>query len=156
MSEILRELKDEIERDAYSSGDTLQTCFFKHFAEIAAESGETKDLEHKQVFQDGNTGYQIDGWAFDDENDELYIGICDFRSEFLVETLNQDRLDSMFRRVERFIKKSMVNEFIKSLEESSPAWDPAIHIYENQTKISRIRVVLLTNSKLAIRKKNNR
>ena len=62
-------------------------------------------------------------------------------------------MESLFRRVDAFCEKAVDSDFVRELEETSPAFEAAYPIYENRRKIRRVRIILLTNAVLAVRRK---
>ena len=67
--------------------------------------------------------------------------------------MNAAAMASLFRRVDSFCERAIDSEFVRELEETSPAFEAAYPIHQNRQKIRRIRVILLTNAVLAVRKK---
>ena len=67
--------------------------------------------------------------------------------------MNAAAMASLFRRVDSFCERTVDSEFVRELEETSPAFEAAYPIHQNRQKIRRIRVILLTNAVLAVRKK---
>ena len=116
-------------RDADASGEPQLACFFESYAPLAAENGDCGDLTYTPVRKDGATGYQVDGYAIDREGGELHIAISDFRAERELESLNQARIESLFKRAERFVNAALKSEFVNSLEETSPTFQAAQPIY---------------------------
>jgi len=147
------EFWDELLREAEVTGDPQHAVFFRMYAESAAENGDCADLVYTPVRREGKGGYQVDGYAYDPDRGELHIAACDFRPEREIQRINADSVVQTFKRVARFCKAATDPDFVHSLEESSPAFEIAWVIHKNQQNIRRIRCVLFTNTRLAIRKK---
>jgi len=149
----LDELSSEIDLEAATSGDLKAACFFRIFHDLASENGDFPDLDYTPAFKDGRGGYQVDGYAVDRERGELFLVISDFKQTGTLETLDSAALQRLFRRAENFFKLSLQSEFVNALEESSPAFEAAYAVFTNQKAIARVRLVLISNARLATRKK---
>ncbi|MGE0133379.1 MAG: AIPR family protein [Blastocatellales bacterium] len=144
---------DELLRDAEVSGDPQHASFFRMYAELAAENGDCADLVYCPVIREGARPYQVDGYAFDREQGELHVAVCDFRPERELQSLNADGINALFKRVHRFCTQAIRAEFLKELEETSPEFELAAFIQTNADFIKRIRCVMFSNARLATRKK---
>lgn len=153
LADAYAEFWGDLLRDADATGEPLLACFFGKYAPLAAENGDCNDLSYTPVRREGLQGFQIDGYAIDPERGELHLAVSDFRQEPELQSLNQATIDALCRRAERFVVASMRPEFINSLEETSPAFEAAQPICEFRTSITRVRVVIFSNAKLASRKK---
>ena len=148
-----RQFGDELLFEAEFTGDPQHMCFFKLFSELASDNGDTADLDYTPVLREGRGGYQVDGYAIDLDRGELFLAVCAFNTEATLQSLNAAAMESLFRRVDSFCEKAVDPEFVRELEETSPAFEAAYPIYQSRQKIRRIRVILLTNAVLAVRKK---
>ena len=83
------EFWNDLFREAEVYGEPQHACFFQMYSQIAAENGDCIDLSYTPVRKDGTQGYQVDGYAVDKDRAELYLAICDFRTEEEQQTLNQ-------------------------------------------------------------------
>ncbi|MCY4237707.1 MAG: hypothetical protein OXC93_05070 [Rhodospirillaceae bacterium] len=153
LDEAYRQFGDELLLEAEFSGDTQHMCFFKLFSEVASDNGDTADMEYTPVLREGRGGYQIDGYAIDLDRGELFLAVCAFNNDSTLRSLNAVAMEALFRRVDSFCEKAVDPEFVREIEETSPAFQAAYPIFENRRKIRRIRVILLTNAVLAVRRK---
>lgn len=152
---VLENLNSDIDFDSISSGDLKSTSFFRTFHDAAVENGDFPDLDHVPASREGGRdNYRIDGLFVDEERREAFVAICDYRQSDEVETMDAATLEQNFKRAERFVKFSLQPEFVNSLEQTSPAYQAAILIFSNLSKISRTRIIVLTNARLATRKKS--
>ena len=151
--EAYRQFGDELLFEAEFTGDPQHMCFFKLFSEVASDNGDTADLDYTPVLREGRGGYQVDGYAIDLDRGELFLAVCAFNTEPTLQSMNAAAMESLFRRVDSFCEKAVDPEFVRELEETSPAFEAAYPIHQNRQKIRRIRVILLTNAALAVRKK---
>ncbi|MCY4558070.1 MAG: hypothetical protein OXF79_17215, partial [Chloroflexi bacterium] len=153
LNEAYRQFGDELLFEAEFTGDPQHMCFFKLFSEVASDNGDTADLDYTPVLREGRGGYQVDGYAIDLDRGELFLAVCAFNTEPTLQSMNAAAMESLFRRVDSFCEKAIDPEFVRELEETSPAFEAAYPIHQNRQKIRRIRVILLTNAVLAVRKK---
>jgi hypothetical protein len=154
LSETLRELDEEIALEAAASFDLKAACFFRIMHDTGVENGDFPDLDYTPAIREtGRDGYRIDGLCIDTDRREIHLAVCDYRQSGELETLDLAGYRQIFNRARRFFDLALKSEFIVSLEEMSPTFEAAYPIYEQQTKISRIRIVILSNARLATRKK---
>ncbi|MBT4700664.1 MAG: AIPR family protein [Rhodospirillaceae bacterium] len=148
------ELNSDIDFYSVSSGDQKATSFFQIFHEAAVENGDFPDLDYTSASRiNGRDSYRIDGIYIDEDRREAYLAVCDYRQSEVVESMDTRKLEQNFNLGERFFKLALQPEFLQELEETSPAFQAAILIFTNQTKISRVRIIVLSNARLATRKK---
>lgn len=153
ISDDFETFREDLLREAEATGDPQQEVFFRMFAALAAENGDTADLTYQPVVREGARPIQVDGYAWDEERGELHLAVCDYHSRGELETINADRAMQLFNRVRRFCELSIDREYIKSLEETSPAFELGTLIYGIQKQLHRVRCVLFSNARLATRKK---
>ena len=128
-------------------------AFFSIYAEVASENGDCGDLVYQPVRRDGAGGYQVDGYLIDTDRNELHLAICDYRPNENLEVMNAAEMDSTLRRVTRFCEAAVNPNRMRELEEASPEWEVVSVIQQYRAQFSRIRIVLLTNARLATRRK---
>lgn len=134
------------------------TEFFRIFATLAAENGDTPDLEYCPILKEGSGGYRVNGYAMDIlESDslgsgDLYLAVCDFRQDPDFPSVNAKDVDRAVYGVERFFRAAASQEFLEHLEEASPAYQLAVLIHQYRNRIRRLRVILLTNGHLRTRR----
>lgn len=153
LDEDYRQFGDDVLLEAEVSGDPQHMCFFRMFSELASDNGDIADLDYTPVRKEGRGGYQVDGYAIDLDRGELFLAVCAFYSDPEIQLLNAAGMETLFRRVDAFCEKAVDPDFVRELEETSPAFEAAYPIYENRRGIKRIRVILLTNAVLSVRKK---
>lgn len=144
---------DDLLFEAEASGEPQARAFFQLYAELAADNGDCTDLTYTPVRKEGKGGYQIDGFALEADRGDLYLAISDFRHERTLETINAAQIDALFERARRFCELAMRPDFIRTLEEVSPAFEAAWPICSGRAKIRRIRVIILSNARLSTRRK---
>lgn len=146
------EFWDELLLEAEASKDLQATAFFDLYANLAAQNGDCGDLEYCPVRKEGPRGYQIDGYSIDTDIGELVIAICDFRDDRELQPLNSANIETIFRKAERFLDYARQKEFVSKLEETSYEFQAAWLILSKVTLIKRIRIIIFSNGRLALRK----
>lgn len=135
------------------NGDLQATAFFHLYSEAAIENGDIENLDHCPVRFEGARKYGIDGYNLNTEQGELTLAICDYRTGTEIEPLNSADAEAFYTRAYRLFEKSADPDFINQLEDSSPTFEIAYLIHQNLPLIKRIRIVLFSNARIAIRKK---
>lgn len=153
LEEQLRDFWEELDLEVEATGDPAAAAFFKLFASLAAANGDCADLTYTPVLKEGRGGYQVDGYSLDVERNELHLAICDFRQSRELEPLNTRDLDAFFQKAASFVVAARESAFIAAIEESSPAFEAGYPINQGFRSIRRIRIILLSNARLATRSK---
>lgn len=146
---------EDLLREAEVTGEPQNSAFFQLYAKLASENGDCADLTYTPARKEGRgrAGFQVDGYAIDLEKGELHLAICDFRTERVLQSLNADGIRSLFQAVQRFCELAGQADFVRGLEETSPAFEVAWQIHEHRALIRRIRCVVFSNARLGTRKK---
>lgn len=144
---------NELLLEAEAAGVLQATAFFDLYSEAAIDNGDVEHIEHCPAIFEGTPRYRIDGYSLNIEQGELCLAVCDFRSGTDLLPLNAAEAEASFKMADTFFKNALDQNFINSLEDSSPTFQAAYLIFANQHAIKRVRVVLLTNGRMAIRKK---
>ena len=145
----------EIRVSSLASDELPVTAFFTLFSTLAAENGDSPDLEYFPVLKEGARSYRIDGASLDEldgDAGDLHLATCIFRQQTEVPVLNAKDIDSAVDDVERFFRSIASDDFIESLEETSPAYEVAMLVRPYLWKIRRLRVLVLTNGHLRTRR----
>ncbi len=148
------EFWDDLIRDAEVKKDVQAAIFFDIYSGVAAENGDSGDLEYCPVRKEGSHGFQIDGYLLDADQGELVIAISDFRADREIQSLNAAHIDSSYRKAQRFFNNALTNEFVVSLEETGYAFQAAYLINQYASQIRRVKFLLLTNARFASRRKS--
>jgi hypothetical protein len=151
-------LLEEVRIGSIADHELQITEFFRIYSALAAENGDTPDMEYCPVLREGQGGYRVDGYALDIlhgdsvESGDLYLAVSDYRQDEDLPAINSRDIDRAVDGVERFFKVATSRKFLDSLEESSPAYQLAVLIRQYSSRIRRLRVILFTNGHLRIRK----
>ena len=93
---------DDLLFEAEVSAEPQAAAFFRLYAKLAADNGDSVDLAYTPVRHEGRGSYQVDGCALELERGDLFLVISDFRPGRTLETLNAAQIDTLFERVRRF------------------------------------------------------
>jgi len=158
LQEEYSHLLEEVRIGSIADHELQITEFFRIFSVLAAENGDTPDMEYCPILREGQGGYRIDGYALDmlegdsSESGDLYLAVSDYRQDDDLPGVNSRDIDRAIDGVERFFKVATSRKFLESLEEASPAYQLAVLIQQYSTRIRRLRVILFTNGHLRVRK----
>lgn len=144
---------EQLNFEAAVTAEPQAQSFFRIYAELAAQNGDSTDLTYAPVRKEGRGGYQIDGYALDAERGDLYLAVSDFRTERELQTINSAQIDSLFARVRAFVELAAQPSFISGLEETSPAFEAAWLIHSEIRSVGRIRIVAFSNARLSTRRR---
>ncbi len=151
ISEAYKEFQDDVLRTAEISGDLKESSFFELYRQAAMDNGDISDIEYCPVINESKM-FKIDGYWFVQEQGELTLVVNDFNDDPELQSLNAGSLETLFRKVERFFKNAVRPEFINNLDEVSPTFQAAYLIYSSLSSIRRVRVVVFSNARMAVRK----
>lgn len=158
LQEEYSHLLEEVRVGSIADHELQITEFFRIYSALAAENGDTPDMQYCPVLKEGQSGYRVDGYALDvlegdsGESGDLYLAVCDYRQGEDLPAINSRDIDRAVDGVARFFKVATSRKFLDSLEEASPAYQLAVLIQQYSTRIRRLRVILLTNGHLRVRK----
>lgn len=158
LQEEYSHLLEEVRIGSIADHELQITEFFRIYSALAAENGDTPDMEYCPVLKEGQGGYRVDGYALDvlegdtGESGDLYLAVCDYRQGEELPAINSRDIDRAVDGVERFFKAATSRKFLDSLEEASPAYQLAVLIQQYRTRVRRLRMILLTNGHLRVRK----
>ncbi|WP_332764475.1 AIPR family protein [Phenylobacterium sp.] len=144
---------DDLLFEAEASAEPQARAFFQLYSDLATQNGDCTDLAYAPVRKEGRGGFRIDGYALEADRGDLYLAISDFRPGRQLESLNAAQIDALFEQVRRFCELAVQPGFLNGIEETSPTFEAAWTIYSYRSKIRRIRVIALSNARLATRRK---
>ncbi len=127
------------------------------FAETAAERLE--DVNEITTFEpchyrapNGRMG--IDGYSFDEADDSLRAFIVYRSGSDTLSTLTRTDAEGQFRKLIAFVDAAFTGRFERSVDDNHPARDFAERVFEEKSKLSRIRAYLLSDCLLSSRVKD--
>ena len=152
----INEYYKEFMQDIYARSGTEQNfteaIFTEQMCDFLVDQANIQNFTYSG-YKNSPRGIRVDAWDFNEDSEDLYLFITDFRHNNELEILSNTEVHRNFRRLEKFFKESLEINFHFSLEESSPGYELAREIYElNQLKkVSSIHFFLLTNAQLSKR-----
>lgn len=158
LAQAYQELANEIAIGSSADGELKVTEFFRIFSQLAAENGDCPDLDYRPVLSEAGAGYRIDGVALDlpdgeEESGDLHLAICLHRQDADVPVINAREIDLCASQVERFLRIAQSDKHVEAMEESSHAYQVAMQMRQYRRRISRIRLLVLTNAHLKTRRR---
>lgn len=154
LGEYYADFREDLLREAEFSGEPQRAVFFRRFAELAAENGDTADLTYAPAKKEAlRASFEVDGYAWDPDRGELNLAVCDYHPDPELQKINLDRVNQLFKRVARFGESAIDPDFVYSLEEINDAFELATLISQAQKNIVRIRCTIFSNARLATVKK---
>ena len=153
LEEAFERFWEDVLFEAEASADPQAAAFFRLYAKLASENGDSVDLTYTPARSDGRSPFQVDGFALERERGDLYLAISDFRPGRTLETLNAAQIDALFERVRRFCDLAVQPAFLNGIDETSPSFQAAWPIFDGRSQIRRIRVIAFSNARLSTRRK---
>lgn len=159
VEEFYTELFQDVSTTAAVDGMYLEDVFFDIVTSQLVDAGEFDDAE-RAYFKPAQGGIRVDGFcgdplesAFDRDAGQGTLGLIalDFNQDAEIATLMNSDMEADFRRLEKFLTRSLDAKFRNSLEHTDPGFGLADLINTRWEKISLIKLFLLTNKKLSSR-----
>lgn len=138
----------DIRRESDASGMFLVEAFFDRMTERLTEAGEL-DVADRAYYQSGEGGQKlrIDGYAGDPRQSEGVLGliVCDFAESNTLQTFGKGDVPPILNPLIRFLKKAKTESFRDSLNEVNPAFQISDLIITTWSKITKIKLILISN-----------
>jgi hypothetical protein len=134
-------LADSGEHEAMLADSFTQLVF-----EMLSEAGEFDD---PLVCYHRATGMEISGYAVDEEEGRLDLFLAIHTNVAPAETVTKQRVDVAFRRLRSFFDWCVKGRYV-DLEESSPVFDMAAHIYQIKDGLTQVRLCVITDGRTTI------
>lgn len=152
--DFAREFFQDVITESDADGKFTEDVFFQRFCEHLMEAGEIDSADRAPYIGPPGSGIRVDGYAgdpADDDSDTLTLLVVDFHHSPEVGRIVRSDMNAIFRRLTSFLKHALNNKWRNALEETSPAFGLADLIAQRWTRISRVRLILLTNRELSER-----
>ena len=94
-------------------------------------------------------GMEVSGYLLDEEEGRLDVFLSIHTNTAPPETVPRQRVDVAFRRLHTFVEWCLNGGFT-DLEESSPVFDMATHIYGHRGSLSQIRFCVITDGRTTV------
>ena len=152
--DFAREVFQDIVTESDADGEFREDVFFQRFCEHLMEAGEIDSADRAPYIGPPGSGIRVDGYAgdpADDDSDTLTLLVVDFHPSPEIGRIVRSDMNAIFRRLTSFLKHALNNKWRNALEETSPAFGLADLIAQRWARISRVRLILLTNRELSER-----
>ncbi len=135
-------LQEVISRSDIEDSETFrEDQFTQLMIEYLIEAAEIDDAEpcyHKA------RGIKVNGYGISQDQDCLDLFVSIFNQAVPTVTVNKAQIDNGFRQVSGFLQKALSGYHLTQ-EESSPAFDMVLYIYDLKQSFTRVRFFLLTD-----------
>ncbi len=126
----------------------LADSFTEIVFDMMSEAGECED---STVCYHRATGIEVSGYAVDEEEGRLDLFMSIHTNITPPETVTRQRVEVGFRRLRSFFDWCSRGGYVE-LEESSPVFDMASHIYQVRGDLTKLRLFVITDGKTTIDK----
>ena len=128
-----------------------EESFFEYVSELLANAGILDDVEYFP-FRNSRKGIRIDGLSWNALEKTLCTIVVDLGNEpEVVETLPRSELDSISKRVVRFIESATNDPFLNALEVTDPGRIAALDVRDRLKVALKVRVVIFSDRVLSKR-----
>ena len=151
ISEFFKEFNLEIESHSESYNELELNSFFEVYTNylIKAEVIETADKSYCDI-----NGMRVDGYGGDpiDHDYVLNLIVTDYSYSNKIEVINRADVESICKKVVKFISKSQDGTIFSEIDESSDEYGLADIIKLRWPQIQRIKIIVISNKSLNVRK----
>ena len=134
-------LAETAEQDLMLADSFTQTVF-----DMLSEAGEFED---PLVCYHRARGMEVSGYGVDEEEGRVDLFLSLHTNTTPPETVTRQRVDVAFRRLRAFLDWCLAGKYVE-LEESSPVFDMAAHIYGFRSNLNRVRLCVLTDGRTTV------
>lgn len=135
-----------LEADVEGQEQMRPEVFTRHLIDVLVEAGELEDALpcHLQA-----RGVEIHGYGIDDE-DTLNLISTIYRGDVPPASIPPAEINTAARRLEAFWERCRDQPFHERLEESSDAYDMALHIHQGRHAIRRLHLFVVTDGRTSM------
>lgn len=145
-------LREDVRLISEANGLSTEEAFFTRVSDTITGSGEVDILEYFHHRGTPQSGIRVDGWGGDPRRGrQLTLFVSDYADNPNAPTLTGTELNALFKRPLRFLKSSLDDNWRDALEETSPGYELAHMIDLYWPKVSKIRLLLITDRPLSSR-----
>jgi len=148
LNEFHREFLAEVQGEADAQGLITTEAFLEKMGDILDEAGELSSFA--QCYHEGTfkrKAVQVDGygWDADEEEGTLNLVISDFHRDAEAGAIDKTEANRLLSRLVQFVMAALDRDYREGLEESSQAYALADLIRRNWKKVTKIKLILVTN-----------
>lgn len=153
-NEFASEFFQEVIRASDANEAFAEDVFFEKFCEHLVAAGEILSADRAAYQGSPRTGVRVDGYGGDPDDHEsgtLSLIICDFQQDSETSRLTGSEMEVIFRRLVKFLRKSLDPDWRNALEETSAAFGLADLIAQRWSEVGKVRLFLISNRELSAR-----
>ena len=132
-----------LEADVEGSEQMLPEVFTRHLIDILVEAGELEDAVPCHL---RDRGIEVHGYGIDDEDTLNLVGAI-YRGDVPPVAVAPGDVNVAARRLLGLWERCREQPFHERLEESSEAYDMALHIHQSRKSIRRIRLFVVSDGR---------
>lgn len=153
LEEFSQEFGQQVRHAADAGGALVEDAFFEIVCDRLADCGEFDTADRAHYAGPPRSGIRVDGYGGDPGHADgvLTLIAMDFDHDSALGTLTRTQMDAAFRRLSRFLERSLEPDWRNALEETGPAFGLADLISQRWRRVEKVRFVLLSNRKLSQR-----
>jgi hypothetical protein len=107
---------------------------------------EASEVEDSIVCSHRAYGMQVSGYCVSDDEEQLDVAVSLYKAAVPTVSVSNTEINATYKKMIMFITRSL-SGYYKDLEESNPAYDMALRIYEIAGTVDRIRLFLFTDGR---------
>lgn len=134
-----------LEADVEGAEQMRSEVFTRRLIDVLVEAGEVEDAFPCYL---RDRGIEVHGYGVDDDDTLNLIGTI-YRGEVPPPSITNTDVATAFRRLEGLWERCRERPFHEQLEESSDAFDMAMHIHQSATRIRRLNLFVITDGRSA-------
>lgn len=154
IEEFHEEFMQEIFQRANSFEIMREQAFLEEVENRLIEESDLSENVQFADYRNKNLGIEVHGWDYDDKRGILTLIVHEFSQKEELINIGKSEIDTKIKRLKNFLKKALAG-YYSEMEETSPAYEMAFHIYDKKDSYNTVRLLLITDSKVAIRSEDN-
>lgn len=153
LEEFAKDFSQDILNEADAGGKLLEDVFFEKFCGTLTDAGELDTADRADYKGPPKSGIRVDGYGGDpmECSGTLSLIIADFDQFGEVGRLTKTDMEAIFRRLYKFLERSLDSRWRNALEESSRGFHLASLVAERWQMVTRVRMFLISNRELSDR-----
>jgi len=147
IQEFRKDFMEEIKATAATAGEGSTAAFVKIFTDYLINAEVLSDFTYAFYIGSGkkNRAIRADGYSLDEFDYNFTLLIADYSGDENSEVLTRTDTTQLFDKLLHFIEESYESNLIKAIEPSTPAADMVETLRYNKTKITKFRLLLITD-----------
>ena len=153
IDEFARGFFQEIVTESETSGEFMEDVFFEKVCDHLMDTGEIDSADRAAYRGPFRSGIRVDGYGGDpgSVSGSLTLIISDFHQSSEIGRLIKTEMNTVFRRLFRFLEKALDSRWRNAIEETSPGFGLADLISRRWDGIDKVRFFLISNRALSER-----